>query len=95
MKKLITLLLVLISFISSAQSFSDYKEYVLSNDCFKVVSRITDTTICKNKKYYAQIVRPKILESGYLFVIIDDKGNDRYFPEMEFIKSFMITEEKK
>jgi hypothetical protein len=70
-------------------------EYVLDNDCFKVVSRITDTTISKNKTYHAQIVRPKMLESGYLFVIVDDKGNDRYIDEMDFVKLFTITEIKK
>jgi hypothetical protein len=35
MKKLITLVFVLISFLSTAQSFSDYKDYVLSTEKYQ------------------------------------------------------------
>ena len=95
MKKLILAVLMCVTMDVTAQSFSDYKYYVLDNDCFTVVSRVSDSTITKHKTYHAQIVRPKILESGYLFVIVDDKGKDRYIDEMDFIKLFMINEIKK
>ena len=92
MKKLILVAALISSMGLNAQSFSDYKDYVLDRDCIKVMSRFSDTTLTRHNIYYAQIVRPKSLESGYLFVIVDNKGKDRYVKEMDFIRMFTIPE---
>jgi hypothetical protein len=88
MKKLITLLFILITLVSLAQSFSDYKEYVLDNEYFKVKSRKTNSQFINNQIYYCKVVREHKLESGYLFIVTDGKNLTVKMNEDNFMKQF-------
>lgn len=88
MKKLITLLFILITLVSSAQSFSDYKNYLLDNEYFKAKAAKTNSQFINNKTYYCKVVREPNLESGYLFIVTDGKDLTVKMNEDNFMKQF-------
>jgi hypothetical protein len=90
----ITLLLIILSKKAHAQSFSDYKSWVLQNETdFIVKSIITDTTmgIKKDSTYNCQIIESK---SGWIFNVINNKGKSLPFNERDiyFKKYFVIKD---
>lgn len=81
----ITLLLIILSKKVHAQSFSDYKSWVLQNEKdFIVKSRVTDTTmdIKEDSTYNCQIIESK---SGWIFNVINNKGKSLPFNERDII----------
>jgi hypothetical protein len=92
MKNILLILLTLLSLNLNAQSFSDYKDYKLNNDYFKVKSKNTNTVFMKNGVLYCKIIRENKLESGYLFIITDGDSLNVKMNETDFFSNFKSCE---
>lgn len=95
MKNIVLIILITFSLNLNGQSFSDYKDYLLSNEYFKVKPKKSYGVFNKNNIYYCKVIRENKLESGYLFILTDGNSMNVEMNETEFIKNFKGYENNK
>lgn len=92
MKKILLLLSIPTSL--SAQSFSDYKDWVLNHPDFFVKSMVTDTlmSIHEDSTYPCHIFESK---DGWIFNVTNEKGKSLPFKERDLIyfKKYFIRKD--